>query len=91
MSSAEGKAVIRQYNKISYVLVEFEVVYHTAWVREVSQLQYGVYKKCSDATEGVLGDFEWSHGSEEFSYPFYTILWWLHLDLGMIQIFFYSC
>lgn len=44
LSSVEGKAVIRQYNKISYVLVEFEVVYHTAWVREISQLQYGVYK-----------------------------------------------
>ena len=88
MSSAEGKAVIRQYNKISYVLVEFEVVYHTAWVREVSQLQYGVYKKRSDAMEGVLGDFEWSHGSGELLHPFDTILWWLDLDLGMIQLFF---
>ncbi|XP_070217558.1 dynein axonemal heavy chain 8 isoform X2 [Bos mutus] len=42
LSSAEGKAVIRQYNKISYVLVEFEVVYHTAWIREISQLQYAL-------------------------------------------------
>ncbi|KAF6113475.1 hypothetical protein HJG60_003938 [Phyllostomus discolor] len=42
LSSTEGKAVIRQYNKISYVLVEFEVVYHTAWVREISQLQYAL-------------------------------------------------
>ncbi|XP_077760288.1 dynein axonemal heavy chain 8 isoform X1 [Canis aureus] len=42
LSSMEGKAVIRQYNKISYVLVEFEVVYHTAWVRELSQLQYAL-------------------------------------------------
>ncbi|XP_036073457.1 dynein heavy chain 8, axonemal isoform X4 [Rousettus aegyptiacus] len=42
LSSVEGKAVIRQYNKISYVLVEFEVVYHTAWVREISQLQYAL-------------------------------------------------
>ncbi|XP_027976203.1 dynein heavy chain 8, axonemal [Eumetopias jubatus] len=42
LSSAEGKAVIRQYNKISYVLVEFEVIYHTAWIREVSQLQYAL-------------------------------------------------
>ncbi|KAG8512009.1 Dynein heavy chain 8, axonemal, partial [Galemys pyrenaicus] len=42
LSSAEGKAVIRQYNKISYVLVEFEVVYHTAWVKEISQLQYAL-------------------------------------------------
>uniref|UniRef100_A0A8C2VG97 Dynein axonemal heavy chain 8 n=1 Tax=Chinchilla lanigera TaxID=34839 RepID=A0A8C2VG97_CHILA len=42
LSSAEGKAVIRQYNRISYVLVEFEVVYHMAWVREISQLQYAL-------------------------------------------------
>ncbi|KAH0518122.1 Dynein heavy chain 8, axonemal [Microtus ochrogaster] len=42
LSSAEGKAVIRQYNKISYVLVEFEVVYHTAWVKEISQLHYAL-------------------------------------------------
>ncbi|EHB05914.1 Dynein heavy chain 8, axonemal [Heterocephalus glaber] len=42
LSSSEGKAVIRQYNKISYVLVEFEVVYHMAWVREISQLQYAL-------------------------------------------------
>lgn len=44
LSSAEGKAVIRQYNKISYMLVEFEVVYHAAWVKEISQLQYGASK-----------------------------------------------
>ncbi|XP_004619390.1 dynein axonemal heavy chain 8 [Sorex araneus] len=42
LSSPEGKAVIRQYNKLSYVLVEFEVIYHTAWVREISQLQYAL-------------------------------------------------
>ncbi|XP_030652607.1 dynein heavy chain 8, axonemal [Nomascus leucogenys] len=42
LSSLDGKAVIRQYNKISYVLVEFEVVYHTAWMREISQLHYAL-------------------------------------------------
>ncbi|XP_004624242.1 dynein heavy chain 8, axonemal [Octodon degus] len=42
LSTSEGKAVIRQYNRISYVLVEFEVVYHMAWVREISQLQYAL-------------------------------------------------
>jgi hypothetical protein len=44
LSSTEGKAVIRQYNRIAYVLVEFEVAYHTAWFKEVSQLQYGTYQ-----------------------------------------------
>nr|XP_012602340.2 dynein heavy chain 8, axonemal [Microcebus murinus] len=42
LSSAEGKAVIRQYNRISYVLVEFEVIYHTAWVKEITQLHYAL-------------------------------------------------
>ncbi|KAM6184114.1 dynein axonemal heavy chain 8 isoform 2-T2 [Erethizon dorsatum] len=42
LSSSEGKAVIRQYNRISFVLVEFEVVYHMAWVKEISQLQYAL-------------------------------------------------
>uniref|UniRef100_H0WXE9 Dynein axonemal heavy chain 8 n=1 Tax=Otolemur garnettii TaxID=30611 RepID=H0WXE9_OTOGA len=42
LSSVEGKAVIRQYNKIAYVLVEFEVIYHTAWVKEITQLHYAL-------------------------------------------------
>ncbi|XP_074092949.1 dynein axonemal heavy chain 8 [Macrotis lagotis] len=42
LASPEGKAVIRQYNKISYILVEFEVLYHTSWVKDISQLQYAL-------------------------------------------------
>uniref|UniRef100_A0A2K6F192 Dynein axonemal heavy chain 8 n=1 Tax=Propithecus coquereli TaxID=379532 RepID=A0A2K6F192_PROCO len=51
LSSLEGKAVIRQYNRISYVLVEFEVIYHTAWVKEITQLHYGVYKTVQQGSE----------------------------------------
>uniref|UniRef100_A0A8C3JBK3 Dynein axonemal heavy chain 8 n=1 Tax=Calidris pygmaea TaxID=425635 RepID=A0A8C3JBK3_9CHAR len=40
LASPEGKAVVRLYNRIAYVLVEFEIVYHDAWVKEISQLQY---------------------------------------------------
>ncbi|KAM6207378.1 dynein axonemal heavy chain 8 [Sarcoramphus papa] len=40
LASPEGKAVVRLYNRIAYVLVEFEVVYHNAWMKEISQLQY---------------------------------------------------
>ncbi|NXM47653.1 DYH8 protein, partial [Gymnorhina tibicen] len=40
LTSPEGKAVVQSYNKLAYVLVEFEVVYHTAWMKEMSQLQY---------------------------------------------------
>uniref|UniRef100_A0A8D0G5C6 Dynein axonemal heavy chain 8 n=1 Tax=Sphenodon punctatus TaxID=8508 RepID=A0A8D0G5C6_SPHPU len=42
LTSPEGKAVVRSFNKISYVLVEFEVLYHTAWVKEIAQLQYAL-------------------------------------------------
>uniref|UniRef100_A0A663EUR1 Dynein axonemal heavy chain 8 n=1 Tax=Aquila chrysaetos chrysaetos TaxID=223781 RepID=A0A663EUR1_AQUCH len=40
LASPEGKAVVRVYNRIAYVLVEFEIVYHNAWMKEISQLQY---------------------------------------------------
>ncbi|KAL2306085.1 hypothetical protein Nmel_003990 [Mimus melanotis] len=40
LASPEGKAVVQSYNKLAYVLVEFEVVYHSAWMKEISQLQY---------------------------------------------------
>ncbi|KAM6082368.1 dynein axonemal heavy chain 8 [Chlamydotis macqueenii] len=40
LASPEGKAVVKLYNRIAYVLVEFEVVYHNAWMKEMSQLQY---------------------------------------------------
>uniref|UniRef100_H0ZBP9 Dynein axonemal heavy chain 8 n=1 Tax=Taeniopygia guttata TaxID=59729 RepID=H0ZBP9_TAEGU len=34
------KSVVQSYNKLAYVLVEFEVVYYNAWMKETSQLQY---------------------------------------------------
>ncbi|NXU46526.1 DYH8 protein, partial [Drymodes brunneopygia] len=40
LTSPEGKAVLQSYNKLAYVLVEFEVVYHSAWMKEISQMQY---------------------------------------------------
>uniref|UniRef100_A0A8C3GNK9 Dynein axonemal heavy chain 8 n=1 Tax=Cairina moschata TaxID=8855 RepID=A0A8C3GNK9_CAIMO len=40
LTSPEGKAVVQLYNRIAYVLVEFEVVYHNVWMKEISQLQY---------------------------------------------------
>ncbi|KFQ24224.1 Dynein heavy chain 8, axonemal, partial [Merops nubicus] len=40
LASPEGKEALQLYNRIAYVLVEFEVVYHSAWMKEVSQLQH---------------------------------------------------
>ncbi|NWR45019.1 DYH8 protein, partial [Regulus satrapa] len=43
LASPEGKAVVQSYNKLAYVLVEFEVVYHSAWMKEISQLRYPLH------------------------------------------------
>ncbi|NXN78965.1 DYH8 protein, partial [Bombycilla garrulus] len=43
LASPEGKAVVQSYNKLAYVLVEFEIVYHNAWMKEISQLQYPLH------------------------------------------------
>ncbi|KFV66664.1 Dynein heavy chain 8, axonemal, partial [Dryobates pubescens] len=40
LASPEGKAVVQLYNRIAYVLVEFEIIYHHAWMKEMSQLQH---------------------------------------------------
>ncbi|NXS59070.1 DYH8 protein, partial [Brachypteracias leptosomus] len=40
LSSPEGKAAVQLYNRIAFVLVEFEVVYHNAWMNEISQLRF---------------------------------------------------
>ncbi|XP_033874388.2 dynein axonemal heavy chain 8-like [Acipenser ruthenus] len=42
LSSAEGKEVVQMYNKAAYVFVEFEVLYHRAWIKEISQIQYAL-------------------------------------------------
>ncbi|XP_075060558.1 dynein axonemal heavy chain 8 [Mixophyes fleayi] len=42
LSSLEGKTAIELFNKIAHVLVEFEVVYHRAWRKDCSQLQYAL-------------------------------------------------
>lgn len=38
LQTPDGKRVIRNYNKVARVLVEFEVIYHRAWLQQVKQL-----------------------------------------------------
>lgn len=38
MSSAEGKKVIRMYNRVSKVLVEYEMLYYRCWLEQVRLL-----------------------------------------------------
>lgn len=41
LRSPEGQNVVKMYNHTAAVLVEFESVYHRAWMVEVSKLDYG--------------------------------------------------
>ena len=36
LQTAEAKPVIRSYNRVAKVLLEFEVLYHRAWLQQVS-------------------------------------------------------
>ncbi|NXT63912.1 DYH8 protein, partial [Chaetops frenatus] len=61
LASPEGKAVVQSYNKLAYVLVEFEVVYHNAWMKEMSQLQYPLQSTIlvrHPTTEKLLVNFD---------------------------------
>ncbi|NXR71486.1 DYH8 protein, partial [Pycnonotus jocosus] len=61
LASPEGKAVVQSYNKLAYVLVEFEVVYHDAWMKEISQLQYPLQSTIlvrHPTTEKLLVNFD---------------------------------
>lgn len=35
LQTAEGKKIIKNYNRVAKVLLEFEVLYHREWVRQV--------------------------------------------------------
>ena len=35
LQADESKRIVRNYNKVAKVLLEFEVLYHQAWVKQV--------------------------------------------------------
>ena len=35
LQSAEAKRIVKTYNKVAKVLLEYEVLFHRAWLREV--------------------------------------------------------
>ena len=43
LKTSEGKKIIRNYNKIAKVLLEFEVIYHRQWKRGVEKIKSGLY------------------------------------------------
>lgn len=38
LQTPEGKCIIHNYNKVAKVLMEFEVIYHRAWLQQVNKL-----------------------------------------------------
>lgn len=41
MRTVEAKRVVRMYNRVATVLMEFEVLYHRAWIQSVELVQEG--------------------------------------------------
>nr|XP_035941036.1 dynein heavy chain 5, axonemal-like [Halichoerus grypus] len=42
LQTAEAKPVIRSYNRVAKVLLEFEVLYHRAWLQQVEEIHIGL-------------------------------------------------
>uniref|UniRef100_A0A2K6PWZ9 Dynein axonemal heavy chain 5 n=1 Tax=Rhinopithecus roxellana TaxID=61622 RepID=A0A2K6PWZ9_RHIRO len=42
LSTAEAKPVIRSYNRMAKVLLEFEVLFHRAWLRQIEEIHVGL-------------------------------------------------
>ena len=41
LKSSEAKKIIRNYNKVGKVLLEFEVLYHREWMRQIDYVRAG--------------------------------------------------
>lgn len=41
MKSVEARRVVRTYNRVAQVLIEFEMLYHQAWVKALDVVQDG--------------------------------------------------
>lgn len=42
LRTAEGKKIVKNYNKLGHVLMEYEMVYHRAWLKAVDTAQSGL-------------------------------------------------
>lgn len=53
LQTADAKKIIKNYNKLAKVLLEFEVLYHQAWMKQVyntdilNQLQKNLFPRSS--------------------------------------------
>nr|XP_009683066.1 PREDICTED: dynein heavy chain 5, axonemal [Struthio camelus australis] len=55
LQTADGKRIIRNYNKVAKVLLEFEVIYHRGWLQQIeltkTGLQASLLVKCPETGE----------------------------------------
>ncbi|XP_023388715.1 dynein heavy chain 5, axonemal [Pteropus vampyrus] len=42
LQTAEARPVIRSYNRVAQVLLEFEVLYHRAWLQQIEEIHIGL-------------------------------------------------
>ena len=57
LKTAEAKRIIRNYNKLAKVLLEFEVLYHREWMRQISGIRAGGVQSYNlDSNDNVLCD-----------------------------------
>lgn len=42
LKTGEAKRIIRNYNKLAKVLLEFEVLYHREWIRQINTIRAGM-------------------------------------------------
>ncbi|KXJ25255.1 Dynein heavy chain 5, axonemal [Exaiptasia diaphana] len=42
LQTSEGKKIIKNYNKMAKVLLEFELLYHQAWIKQVEVIKTGL-------------------------------------------------
>ena len=54
MQSPEARPVIRMYNRMVHVLMEFEMLYHQAWVRSLDAVQEGTLPALRMHTDSLV-------------------------------------
>ncbi|XP_078209820.1 dynein axonemal heavy chain 5-like isoform X2 [Callithrix jacchus] len=53
LSTAEAKPIIRSYNRMAKVLLEFEVLFHRAWLRQIEEIHVGLEASLLVKTPGT--------------------------------------
>jgi len=47
LKTKEARVIIKNFNRMAAILVEFEMIYHNAWIQEVEIAKTGNYHRLS--------------------------------------------